>query len=195
LPIFWNDNGFVLADELGGYVGILLALNECDRPDQCNRSPAEAAVIWHALEQVCPGCLLVGPNISQAGIPWLMRFVREYHRLYGRYPEPWRWAAHYYTIYNQPQTFGELMADLCRVIEATGQLCKDVWITEFGSCGENEMYRLVREISHHPQVDRFAVFTNRSPGVVPWPKCLALIDDDGQLAPSGRGWLRGMTAP
>jgi hypothetical protein len=119
-----------------------------------------------------------------------MRWVREYHRLYGRYPQPWRWAVHFYDIYNQPQTFTELMDDLCRVVGAIGQSCAGAWVTEYGSCGEGAMYRLVREIARHPQVDRFAVFTNRSPAGAPWPACLALIGADGRLTAAGRGWVR-----
>lgn len=114
----------------------MLVLNEPDRWDQANRSPAEAAVIFYAYERMCPNCKIVGPNISPLGIGWFIEFISEYERLYGERPRPWRFAIHFYA---DPVFSLDIIDNFCDVLDTLDyDDCRThgIWVTEFGVLGD-----------------------------------------------------------
>lgn len=69
--------------KLTNYKGYALILNELDLEGtetggQCDRTPRQAAYIYKQALALCPGCIWVGPAVSdmdyRAGWPWLKQF-------------------------------------------------------------------------------------------------------------------------
>lgn len=170
-----------------GYAGWLLFANEPDLRGstadggQCERTPRQVAYMLKAVRQQCPGCKVVGPNVSHidfwSGWPWLREFYSVLSTdpaLAGvRWPEAA--AFHDYTPGDPARLVDSLFAMLAEYPGAAGV----AWVTEFGSCDPAWVRQAVATYERDGRIARYAYFTGRD-----WPEkpCMTLADDGGLTA-------------
>jgi hypothetical protein len=166
-----------------GYNGYLLFANEPDLRGsvadggQCERTPRQVAYMLRSVRQICPGCKVVGPNISHLdhlrGWSWLREFYAEAQRIGVQLPEVA--AIHDYTGQHPALMVNSLFEMLADVDGAP----KTAWVTEFGRCDPAWVALAVATYEADPRVARYAYFTARD-----WPSqpCMTLVDGDGLTA-------------
>lgn len=184
------------------YTGVVFALNEPERSDQCNLSPVVGAVAWREIEQRFPWAKLVGPALSQDGADWYAAWLAAYRDLYGQAPRLWAGNVHCYGDSTYCRQW--LTASLARAQRDTrsGQ----VWLTEWGvlPCrygGDTWRTRaeadvLARWLRAEPAIAAYAWFATYVPE---WegpptgfgPGCnTSLVDAAGRLTAFG-AWYAG----
>ena len=106
----------------------LLGFNEPDVcPNQACITPANAAILWHIIEERFPNKKLVSPATSHNTPTWLIQFRDEYYKLYQKYPRLDALAFHcYYNNANQCIEYGKQIITLAKEWEIP-----EVWCTEF----------------------------------------------------------------
>lgn len=177
------------------YNGYLLFANEPDLRGsihdggQCERTPRQVAYMLRSVRQICPGCRVVGPNVSHIdyvrGWPWLSAFYDEVRRLGVRPPEVA--AIHDYT--GQPPT--AIVDSLFALLATFQDAPETAWVTEFGSCDAAWVAEAVATYERDERISRYAYFTGRD-----WPQtpCLPLLANEG-LSATGQAWVDSLPAP
>jgi len=125
VPMIWSanwDEDIVLPSS-----PYLLLFNECDGAGQCNTPPELAAVSWHRIETLLPKTNLVGPNVSQWGLQWLLDWHAAYVRLYGKQPRIWALGVH---CYNPAEWCKDWIGQNIALAKDWTQSGK-VWVTEW----------------------------------------------------------------
>lgn len=158
----------------------MLVLNEPDLVGQANLTPCQGAIRWREVELGYPNALLIGPNISQHGIQWLIAWKSCYKSMFGTEPRVYRPAIHIYGLNLQ------VVDEICSLVSGDCNL----WVTEFGSCDKQVIYLLTRALLLDDRVEKAAAFTNR-PHTNNEFYCLALTVN-GKYTPVGEGFRQAV---
>lgn len=165
VPMFWGEfwptDGppvvyymELAKEELGAeYCGFLLFLNEPDLPPpQSNLTALRAAELYLELREELPCAKLIGPQVSDIGLSWLVDWRESVYVLSGEYPTIYAYSMHADSI--------EDLDALCGLIISWGEVCEGLWITEFGTgCDVGELYSLTAALSLDARVARYAVYS------------------------------------
>jgi len=194
VPMVWCPGDGILNSPLPSEH--LLLFNECDRNDQCNCLPEKTARAWREWEGRCPDCKLIGPNISETGMPWLLAWHEAYIRLYGEQPRIWALGVHCYSGLASCQRWVDINVALAQEWTASGQ----VWVTEWalGCWGvpTPEAEAFMAWLLAHPGVERAAWFLAYSDGTTSGTSSCetSLVNATGCLTPLGVGY-RAVAVP
>lgn len=173
-----------------GYSGFVTVLNEPGRPDQCNRTPDQVAVIFHDIELMLPNAKIVGPRFIMPG--YYQQFIARYLARYGSLPQPHAWDVHFYG-YTGFATPKDKIDFVCGVLFANGYKTCKLWVTEYGICdttaspATTKMKIWTEQLLSDPRVERFAVFTSRQYG------CFELVGMNGRLTPTGNSFRNSLS--
>lgn len=183
-----------------GYNGYALVFNECDRPDQDNCTPAQAAALWVQFKGLCPNCRAIALNISRCdNTAWYDQWREAVRTLTGSYPVVAGWGCHAYgtasQILAQLQVFKNWMV-------ARGQTDKQLWLSEFGrhyveggpQFTTTEFQGLINALQYDPVVDRFAYFPPRWCNTGSCQNALFVGSSSTQLTPLGVIYRNGANA-
>jgi hypothetical protein len=199
VPMLWApDDG-----PATGQSEYLLVGNECDRADQCNTSPEAAAVWWRQVEQQYPDRKLVGPNILQTGMKWLLAWHAAYERLYGEPPRLWALGVHCYRPLEECKTWVDKSIALAQQWTQSGK----IWLTEWAMTrcyydnqpdvdgkaqALTDADMMLKWLEANPNVERAAYFIARLDSG-PWHTCeVALIGPDGALTDFGNWYAQAV---
>jgi hypothetical protein len=177
------------------YAGHVLFVNEPERHDQSNLTPAQAVALFEAAVGLYEQARWSSPQIGiwdERGWPWLESWWRQL-------PEWARervdfWAVHLYkNDIKEHKAFVEAWAGYLRQFKDV-----PIWMTEWGiqeraheDGGMKAVQQLAAFYDSHPSVARHAYFSNWLPESEWWAKPfadMALVDEHG-LTPRGMGWL------
>lgn len=149
------------------YNGYALFLNEPDRPDQDNKTPAQAAVLWLQFRQLCPNCRAIVLNVSRCDNTTYVSQWREAVKvLTGSYPAVTGYGCHSYGSRQQILAQVEVVKTW---LANTGQAGKQLWISEFGKTyvfggaqlSASDLQIVINAFEHDPAVTRYAIYPSR----------------------------------
>lgn len=200
VPTLWGygEPEFVALAEMceRGFTGPLMWLNEPDRKDQANKTPAQAVTILERILDTCPGVELVGPRLSHAdwahGFEWISAFWGQWIAKHGGLP-PTVPAIHGYI---EPSMWSKYLHDYRAVMTRYGWPKETtIWIPEWnvpcppGRTPEQQapLFDAVARtldgselVAYHSP---FGLYLGR--GYWPGLECAELRNDKGQLTPIG----------
>jgi len=127
VPMIWSAAFNEPIQVLPVDIPYLLMFNECDGAEQCNTAPKLAAMTWHRYERMYPNTKLVGPNVSQWGLAWLLDWHAAYIRLYGKAPRIWALGVHCYNPADWCRDWINQNIGLAQHWTQSGK----VWVTEW----------------------------------------------------------------
>lgn len=187
IPMTWGGEDPSLPLDYDGY---LLFLNEPDRPDQANKTPEEALILYKYFTSKYPDAKMIVGNIF--GIQWNLNFKS----LCLADPQcilPTRWGFHsYYMDMSGVNRIKEIYNQYHPIIGGSW------WVTEFANIhgeiySDNEMLKYFNDT---PWIERYAIFCNRAEGNEIWfPKFwhdFQLFDwGTGEITAVGRWYAYG----
>ena len=168
----WPGQGWYYG---AGYQGYALFCNEPDRPDQCNKTPAQLAALWVQFRVLCPYCRMIVLNVSRCDNTTYYSQWREAVRsLTGSYPVVTGYGCHSYDtragILAQVQAMRNWMV-------STGEGDKQLWITEFARTWQwggsqlsvADLQAVINQFEAWPWLSRYAAYPPRycTTGVCP----------------------------
>lgn len=185
--------------------GWLMGFNEPDQPEPYgnNIPPAEAAELWHQIEQKAGSVKLLSPAPSQMNLDWLWQMVDEYQRKYNHKPRFDAIGAHFYN-FEHPKTVQPAKDYLLRVRHEALDHGYDVpiWLTEFAGYASlpdpngghaKLMNELIPWMKQQSWITRYAWFASLVREWEPWcTDCqyCSLTNPDGSLTDIGELYTR-----
>jgi hypothetical protein len=160
VPMSWGGNNVPGLDP--NYDGYLLFLNEPDRPDQSNKTPAEGIALYKQRKAQYPNAKFVVGNTFYP--QWLFDF-KALCKADTACEMPTIWGLHAYM--GNAEYLPKMFAYLD---DAHSRLGGEFWITEFASVF-GDMFvddALVNYFQSHDWIKRWAYWTNRYQGNEAW---------------------------
>jgi hypothetical protein len=186
VPMSWGGEDPNLSSDYDGY---LLFLNEPDRADQSNKTPADGVELYKLRKIQYPKAQFVVGNTFYP--TWLLQFKA----LCENDVEcimPDIWGVHLYNGYREDlsRTFRLYENDL-------DKLPGSIWVTEFANVNGDILAdkMILNWFTQYKKITRYAYFTNRVKGGEPWfPSFwnVALFDyDTGEPTDIGKWYMSG----
>lgn len=188
IPMTWNGEDPNLPVDYRGY---LLFLNEPDRPEQANKTPEQAIILYKYYTNKYPNAKLVVGNTF--GVSWNLKFKNLCASDSGCImPSYWGFHSYYLDIYG-----------VRRIINVYNEYHAQIggiwWITEFANV-HGEVYsdnEMVKYFENTPWIEKYAIFCNRAMGTeswfpTSWHDFQLFQWDTGEITPVGKWYAFGL---
>jgi hypothetical protein len=155
VPMSWS--GDIVPGLDTNYSDYLLFLNEPDRPDQSNKTPAEGLALYKLRKADYPNAKFVVGNTFYPN--WLLQF-KALCESDADCIMPDIWGVHFYIA---DRGYFQYMSGLYS--QYLTQLPGEIWITEFAAINGDVILdnMILQWIKSNSQITRYAYFTNRYP--------------------------------